>query len=61
MNIIVDGVSVVVIYVYHDDAEFRISKDMENLWREMVARCASLPLAIIVLGGLLATKETLDE
>ena len=61
MNIIVDGVSVVVIYVYHDDVEFRISKDMENLGREMVARCAGLPLAIIVLGGLLATKETLDE
>uniref|UniRef100_A0A7N2LR21 Disease resistance N-terminal domain-containing protein n=1 Tax=Quercus lobata TaxID=97700 RepID=A0A7N2LR21_QUELO len=60
LNIIVDGVSVV-IYVYHDDAEFRISKDMENLGREMVARCAGLPLAIIVLGGLLATKETLDE
>ncbi|KAF3952653.1 hypothetical protein CMV_021812 [Castanea mollissima] len=43
------------------DPEFRISKDMENLGREMVARCAGLPLAIIVLGGLLATKETLDE
>uniref|UniRef100_A0A2N9HUL8 Uncharacterized protein n=1 Tax=Fagus sylvatica TaxID=28930 RepID=A0A2N9HUL8_FAGSY len=27
----------------------------------MVVRCAGLPLAIIVLGGLLATKETLDE
>ena len=34
---------------------------MEKLGREMVARCAGLPLAIIVLGGLLATKETLDE
>ncbi|KAL0011834.1 hypothetical protein SO802_006942 [Lithocarpus litseifolius] len=43
------------------DPEFKISKDMENLGREMVARCAGLPLAIIVLGGLLATKETLDE
>ena len=34
---------------------------MEKLGREMVVRCAGLPLAIIVLGGLLATKETLDE
>jgi hypothetical protein len=34
---------------------------MEKLGREMVARCAGLPLAINVLGGLLATKETLSE
>uniref|UniRef100_A0A2N9J744 Disease resistance protein winged helix domain-containing protein n=1 Tax=Fagus sylvatica TaxID=28930 RepID=A0A2N9J744_FAGSY len=34
---------------------------MEKLGREMVVRCAGLPLAIIVIGGLLATKETLDE
>ena len=34
---------------------------MEKLGSEMVARCDGLPLAIIVLGGLLATKETLDE
>jgi hypothetical protein len=27
----------------------------------MVAKCAGLPLAIIVLGGLLATKETVNE
>lgn len=27
----------------------------------MVAKCAGLPLAIIVLGGLLATKETINE
>uniref|UniRef100_A0A2N9HXH1 NB-ARC domain-containing protein n=1 Tax=Fagus sylvatica TaxID=28930 RepID=A0A2N9HXH1_FAGSY len=38
-----------------------ICEDMEKLGREMVVRCAGLPLAIIVLGGLLATKETLDE
>ncbi|KAM3700966.1 hypothetical protein ACJW31_05G138000 [Castanea mollissima] len=44
-----------------EHAEFKLFKDMEKLGREMVARCAGLPLAIIVLGGLLATKETLDE
>ncbi|GMI66225.1 hypothetical protein HRI_000291800 [Hibiscus trionum] len=37
---------------------FVVDKDMENLGREMVGSCAGLPLAIIVLGGLLATKET---
>ncbi|KAL0011857.1 hypothetical protein SO802_006965 [Lithocarpus litseifolius] len=41
--------------------EFKIFKDMEKLGRELVARCVGLPLAIIVLGGLLATKETLDK
>ncbi|KAK4588990.1 hypothetical protein RGQ29_019835 [Quercus rubra] len=46
---------------HRNDPEFKIFKVMEKLGREMVARCAGLPLAIIVLGGLLATKETLDE
>lgn len=41
--------------------ESRICEEMEKLGREMVARCAGLPLAINVLGGLLATKETLSE
>lgn len=27
----------------------------------MVAKCSGLPLAIIVLGGLLATQKTVDE
>lgn len=34
---------------------------MEKLGREMVRSCAGLPLAIVVLGGLLAAKETLIE
>ncbi|KAK7823977.1 putative disease resistance rpp8-like protein 4 [Quercus suber] len=46
---------------HRNDPEFKIFEDMEKLGREMVARCAGLPLAIIVLGGLLATKETLNE
>ncbi|KAK7839059.1 disease susceptibility protein lov1 [Quercus suber] len=45
----------------HEVLEFKIFEDMEKLGREMVARCVGLPLAIIVLGGLLATIETLDE
>lgn len=38
-----------------------VNKVMENLGREMVGSCAGLPLALIVLGGLLATKETPNE
>ncbi|KAB2057439.1 hypothetical protein ES319_A11G169000v1 [Gossypium barbadense] len=44
-----------------DKSGFVVEKDMENLGREMVGSCAGLPLAIIVLGGLLATKETVNE
>lgn len=41
--------------------DFRISTEMEKLGREMVGRCGGLPLAIIVLGGLLASKPTFYE
>lgn len=34
---------------------------MEKLGKEMVGQCRGLPLAIIVLGGLLMTKSTLNE
>ncbi|KAK4405916.1 putative disease resistance protein RXW24L [Sesamum angolense] len=33
--------------------------DMERLGKEMVGQCGGLPLAIIVLGGLLMTKSTI--
>lgn len=36
-------------------------QDMEKLGKEMVGQCGGLPLAIIVLGGLLMTKSTLSE
>jgi hypothetical protein len=39
----------------------RISTEMEKLGKEMVGRCGGLPLAIIVLGGLLASKPTFYE
>lgn len=48
-------------YFYLFFAEFAICNDFERLGRDMVAKCAGLPLAIIVLGGLLATKETVTE
>ncbi|GKU97377.1 hypothetical protein SLEP1_g10526 [Rubroshorea leprosula] len=43
------------------DSDFGINKDKEKVGRGMVGSCAGLPLAIVVLGGLLATKETLSE
>ncbi|XP_063942557.1 probable disease resistance protein At1g59620 [Daucus carota subsp. sativus] len=36
-------------------------KRMEELGREMVEHCAGLPLAIVVLGGILVTKPSLRE
>ena len=35
--------------------------NIEKIGKEMIEYCGGLPLAIIVLGGLLATKQTLDE
>ena len=34
---------------------------MEALGRQMVKRCGGLPLAIVVLGGILAAKNTSRE
>ncbi|KAI8533108.1 hypothetical protein RHMOL_Rhmol11G0270400 [Rhododendron molle] len=41
--------------------EFRLSTEMTVLGEKMVKHCGGLPLAIVVLGGLLATKRTLGE
>ncbi|KAF2310194.1 hypothetical protein GH714_007151 [Hevea brasiliensis] len=35
--------------------------EFEKLGREMVKKCRGLPIAIVVLGGLLATKKSLKE
>ncbi|XP_060675309.1 putative disease resistance protein At1g50180 [Ziziphus jujuba] len=35
--------------------------EYENLGKEMAKKCAGLPLAVVVLGGLLSTKATLEE
>ncbi|XP_040959676.1 probable disease resistance RPP8-like protein 2 [Gossypium hirsutum] len=42
------------------DSHFR-SEEFEKLGREMVKKCGGLPLAIIVLGSLLARKQSLDD
>ncbi|KAF2293801.1 hypothetical protein GH714_004840 [Hevea brasiliensis] len=39
----------------------RTSTRMEELGKNMVQHCLGLPLAITVLGGLLATKSTVEE
>ncbi|KAG6666627.1 hypothetical protein CIPAW_01G045000 [Carya illinoinensis] len=38
-----------------------IKEEMRFLGKDMVSYCKGLPLAVIVLGGLLATKQTLAE
>ncbi|XP_034705379.1 probable disease resistance RPP8-like protein 2 [Vitis riparia] len=38
-----------------------ISKEMGDLGKKMAKRCDGLPLAIVVLGGVLATKPTFSE
>ncbi|KAK8334293.1 hypothetical protein V6Z12_A10G260300 [Gossypium hirsutum] len=37
------------------------SEELEKLGREMVRKCEGLPLAIVVLGKLLARKQSLDQ
>ncbi|CAK7323837.1 unnamed protein product [Dovyalis caffra] len=39
------------------DFEGRCPKDLEELSRDIVGRCGGLPLAIVAIGGLLASKE----
>ncbi|KAL3812446.1 hypothetical protein ACJIZ3_013714 [Penstemon smallii] len=44
-----------------DIQDIRVQEDIEKIGKEMVGLCGGLPLAIIVLGGLLMTKSTLNE
>ncbi|KAF2318928.1 hypothetical protein GH714_011836 [Hevea brasiliensis] len=41
--------------------EHGCTPELEKLGREMVKKCRGLPLAVVVLGGLLATKKSLKE
>ncbi|KAA3472398.1 putative disease resistance protein [Gossypium australe] len=44
-------------FPYGDSSDYKVDANMEELGKDMVKRCAGLPLAIIVLGGILATKN----
>ncbi|XVF78631.1 hypothetical protein PTKIN_Ptkin14bG0150500 [Pterospermum kingtungense] len=44
-----------------DSPDYRDDGRMEELGKNMVKRCGGLPLAIVVLGGILATKNSLNE
>ncbi|EOA15406.1 hypothetical protein CARUB_v10007066mg [Capsella rubella] len=43
------------------EAEYMIDEELQIMGKEMVTHCGGLPLAIKVLGGLLATKHTVPE
>ncbi|XP_007041953.2 PREDICTED: probable disease resistance RPP8-like protein 2 [Theobroma cacao] len=44
-----------------DSADYVIEEKMEELGKDMVKQCAGLPLAIVVLGGVLVTKHSLND
>ncbi|EOA34650.1 hypothetical protein CARUB_v10022213mg, partial [Capsella rubella] len=44
-----------------NETEFRVDEEIEAMGKEMVMYCGGLPLAIKVLGGLLAKKHTFLE
>ncbi|KAM7485877.1 hypothetical protein LguiA_001886 [Lonicera macranthoides] len=43
------------------DTETRVETQMEKKGKEMLERCGDVPLAIVVVGGLLVNRYTLDE
>ncbi|VVA90704.1 unnamed protein product [Arabis nemorensis] len=44
-----------------DDTGFRVGEELEAMGKNMITFCGGLPLAVKVLGGLLATKHTVPE
>ncbi|KAG7585441.1 P-loop containing nucleoside triphosphate hydrolase [Arabidopsis thaliana x Arabidopsis arenosa] len=45
--------------VFPQNGEFRTEEELEAMGKKMVTYCGGLPLAVKVLGGLLATKHTI--
>ncbi|CAK7323835.1 unnamed protein product [Dovyalis caffra] len=50
-------------FIVIDDREFegRCPTDLEELSRDILGQCRGLPLAIVAIGGLLASKEKVDK
>ncbi|CAL9238288.1 unnamed protein product [Arabidopsis halleri] len=44
-----------------DAPKFKVTDEMEEMAKEMIKHCGGLPLAVKVLGGLLAAKYTLHD
>ncbi|CAA7047441.1 unnamed protein product [Microthlaspi erraticum] len=45
----------------YNTIEYKVDEEMEEMGKEMIKHCGGLPLAVKVLGGLLATQYTLRE
>ncbi|XWS10984.1 hypothetical protein CRYUN_Cryun38cG0044900 [Craigia yunnanensis] len=50
-----------IVFPDRDSPEYKVDAKMEELGKDMVKHCAGLPLAITVLGGILATKYSSNE
>ncbi|CAD5333845.1 unnamed protein product [Arabidopsis thaliana] len=50
-----------IVFPRRDETEVRLDEEMEAMGKEMVTHCGGLPLAVKVLGGLLANKHTVPE
>ncbi|KAL1198452.1 putative disease resistance protein [Cardamine amara subsp. amara] len=45
----------------NDASESKVDEEIEEMGKQMIKHCGGLPLAVRVLGGLLAAKYTLDD
>ncbi|CAL5413581.1 unnamed protein product [Camellia sinensis] len=57
----IGGVTALAAEIYTLSHQFKVDTTMEKLGIEMVEQCGGLPLAIVVLGGLLGTNLTLNH
>ncbi|EOA33603.1 hypothetical protein CARUB_v10019755mg [Capsella rubella] len=50
-----------IVFPIKDTAEYKVDVEMEEMGKQMIKHCGGLPLAVKVLGGLLAAQYTLHE